>query len=54
MSLEQLINELARIHAMHPNASAKVTIGRQDKSLQDFEIVKIRYDILSKTAVIEL
>ncbi len=55
MSLEQLIDELRKIHAVHPYADVKVgvpDVGVRPDSKQ--ELMEVHYDHLGRAAIIEL
>ena len=54
MTLEYLIDTLKTIQVMHPNADALVVLESPEAGSTNFDIINIRYDNLSKTAVIEL
>lgn len=53
MSLENLIIELEKIHAMHPNANVVASYDAVSEIVQN-EVGAVRYDNLSKNVVIEL
>lgn len=52
MTLEQLIEELKQIHAMHPNADVRVSASIDNDGALKVEPTSIRYNHLTFAAVI--
>jgi hypothetical protein len=53
MTLETLIDELQKIHAMHPNAGLITSMDAKDGEVV-CEVGCVRYDHIGKHVVIEL
>lgn len=54
MTLEYLIEVLKTHQVTHPYAEVNVTLESSESGSQSFDIVNVRYDNLSKSAVIEI
>lgn len=52
MNLEQLIERLEQIRAMHPNAEVKFLISTE-RGEQEFEITAVNYFHVAKLALLE-
>lgn len=54
MTLEYLIEELKKIHAIHPNADLYALMESPEAGDMKLDVMSVRYDNLSKSAVIEI